>query len=116
MLVPRANWTTFPSFFLEKSLWHLPCFSITGKSGCYMSRWDLMRTLLRTIASGLYFQGPGQWTHSAQDARDFRSIDKALQFIEDARLKGVEVAFAFKDREHVTAVPPERLKLKFSQR
>ena len=74
-----------------------------------------MRTLLRSIPTGLYFQGPDQWTRNAAEARDFKSIDRALKFIEEWGLKGMELAFAFRDWDQVTEVPLERIALKYSE-
>ena len=67
-----------------------------------------MRTLLRQIPTGLYFEGPDRWTATPSKARNFKSIDRALQFIETFELKEVELAFAF-DPDHVTSVPLERI-------
>jgi hypothetical protein len=75
----------------------------------------IMRTLLRSIPTGLYFQGADQWTSNAAEARDFKSIDRALKFIEEWNLKGMELAFAFRDADHVTGVPLERIALRYSE-
>jgi len=74
-----------------------------------------MKTLLRSIPTGLYFQGPDQWTGNPAEARDFKSIDRALKFIEEWGLKGMELAFAFRDPEHVTGVPLEKIALRYSE-
>jgi hypothetical protein len=76
-----------------------------------------MRTLLRNTATGLYFQGPDQWTSDPTSAQDFKMIDRALNFIETWKLKDMELAFAFRDEHnrHVTAVPIEKIALHYSQ-
>ena len=74
-----------------------------------------MRTLLRNTATGLYFQGPDMWTSDPKQALDFKLIDRALSFIETWRLKDMELAFAFRNYNHVTGVPVERIGLKFSE-
>ena len=74
-----------------------------------------MRTLLRKVSSGLYFQAPSKWTKRAEEALDFRSIDRALQFIERGNLQNVELAFAFRNAGEVVTVPLERIALEFSQ-
>ena len=74
-----------------------------------------MRTLLRKISSGLYFQGPDKWTSNPAEARDFKMIDRALDFVETWQLKDVELAFAFKDSQYIT-VPVERIGLHFSEK
>jgi hypothetical protein len=74
-----------------------------------------MRTLLRNTATGLYFQAPDRWTTDPGQARDFKMIDRALDFIETWRLKNMELAFAFRDYHQVTGVPIEKIALKYSE-
>ena len=74
-----------------------------------------MRTLLRNTATGLYFQGPDRWTSDPAQARDFKMIDRALDFIDTFRLKDMELAFAFRGARHVTAVPVEKIALRYSE-
>jgi hypothetical protein len=74
-----------------------------------------MRTLLRNTTTGLFFQGPDQWTSDPAKARDFRMIDRALGFIETWRLKNMELAFAFRGARQVTAVPPEKIAVRYSE-
>jgi hypothetical protein len=68
-----------------------------------------MKTLLRDMTTGLYFQGPDKWTANAADARNFKAIDRAIDFIRTWKLDGVEVAFSFRDSEEVTSIPVERI-------
>ncbi len=75
-----------------------------------------MRTVLRKTDTGLYFQGPDQWTKDPVEAMDFRLIDRALDFVEKWHLQGVEVAFCFKDRHCVTGVPRERMTMSYSEK
>lgn len=72
-----------------------------------------MRTLLRNVSNGLYFQGPDRWTGNPAEAMDFKMIDRALDFVSKWNLKGVELAFAFADAKKVTQVPPEKLQLNY---
>ena len=74
-----------------------------------------MRTLLRNTATGLFFQGPDQWTSDPAKALDFKMIDRALDFIETWSLKDMELAFAFRGAHNVTAVPPEKVALRYSR-
>ena len=74
-----------------------------------------MRTLLRNTVTGLYFQGPDQWTTDPGQARDFKLIDRALEFIENWRLQNMELAFAFRDVKKVTGVPPDKIGLRYSE-
>jgi hypothetical protein len=74
-----------------------------------------MRTLLRNTATGLYFQGPDQWTSDPAAALDFKMIDRAINFIQTWSLKDMELAFAFRGANNVTAVPPEKISLHYSK-
>ena len=74
-----------------------------------------MRTLLRNTVTGLYFQGPDLWTSDPTAARDFKMIDRALNFVETWSLRDMELAFAFRDFNHVTGVPFEKIALRYSQ-
>jgi hypothetical protein len=74
-----------------------------------------MRTLLRNTATGLYFQGPDQWTSDPAAALDFKMIDRAINFIQTWSLKDMELAFAFRGANNVTAVPPEKIALHYSK-
>ena len=74
-----------------------------------------MRTLLRSIPTGLYFQGPDKWTGNPAEALDFKSINRALQFVETWALKEMELAFAFTALNTVTGVPLEKTSLKYSK-
>lgn len=76
----------------------------------------IMKTLLRKIPSGLYFQGPDQWTNNPSDGFNFKSIDRALQFIETWGLKDVELAFAFSRPNTVTRVPLDRMASRYCQK
>ena len=74
-----------------------------------------MRTLLRRISTGLFFQGPDKWTENPAEARNFKSIDRALQFVEAWSLQEVELAFSFDDTNQVTRVPLERIASHYSE-
>jgi hypothetical protein len=74
-----------------------------------------MRTLLRKVSTGLYFQGPDQWTSDPVEAHNFKLIDRALEFVERWQLKDMELAFAFDDVEDVTRVPLDKMELRYSQ-
>ena len=58
-----------------------------------------MRTLLRNIKTGSYFQGAENWTNSADDAFDFKLTERAIRFVRDARLNTaeLELILAFDD-------------------
>ncbi len=68
-----------------------------------------MRTLLRKSSSGLYFRGPDQWTNNPAEAKDFKLIDRAVEFVRRWQLKDVEVAFAFERSGAVKRIPIDKL-------
>lgn len=74
-----------------------------------------MKTVLRCVSTGLYFQGPDRWTSDPAAAKDFRMIDRALEFIRQWRLEDVEIAFAFRGQRTVTRVPIEKVATPFSE-
>jgi hypothetical protein len=74
-----------------------------------------MRTLLRKVSTGLYFQGPDQWTGNPAEAHNFKMIDHALQFIRKWKLEDVEVAFAFSEAGTVKGVSIDQIETKYSQ-
>jgi hypothetical protein len=75
-----------------------------------------MRTLLRKVSNGLYFQGPDRWTGNPAEAFNFKSIDRALSFIRTWRLQEVELAFAFTDQLETKRVPPDRLGTEYCEK
>jgi hypothetical protein len=81
-----------------------------------MSKLGAMRTLLRNVRTGAYFGGADKWTLDPDAAVDFRMIDRALDFIEQWRLRDVEVAFAFRNKGAVKRVAPEKLRISYSEK
>src|SRR5215831_6772161 len=76
-----------------------------------------MKTLLRNTRSGLYSQGPDQWTDDPERAVDFRFIDRALTYIQAWHLKEVELAFVFEDdMSPITSVSVEKAALQCAAR
>jgi hypothetical protein len=74
-----------------------------------------MKTLLRRVSTGLYFQSAGRWTSEPADAHNFKSIDRALEFIQTWKLRGVELAFAFTNSKNVKGVPVDETSISFSE-
>ncbi len=58
-----------------------------------------MRTLLRKIAGSTYFQAPDHWTPNPDEALDFKSMENAVEFVEHAGYRNMEVAFLY-DNPH----------------
>ena len=75
-----------------------------------------MKTLLRKISTGAYFQGPDQWTGDPGKAHNFKMIDRAIEFVDRWQLHDVELAFVFDDYEEVTTVPLDKMELRYSER
>jgi len=74
-----------------------------------------MKTLLRRVSTGLYFQGPDKWTSDPGQAHNFKMIDRAIDFVDRWSLDDIELAFAFDDPEDVTAVPLDKMELRYSE-
>ncbi len=74
-----------------------------------------MKTLLRRVSNGLYFQGPDQWTSNPAQAHNFKQIDRAIAFVDRWQLQDVELAFAFDDPGDVTTVPLDKMELRYSE-
>jgi hypothetical protein len=75
-----------------------------------------VKTVLHRIGTGEYFEAPDRWTTRPERAHNFKSIDRALSFIEKFRMKNVEVAFSFSNGEAVTNCPVERLRVEYCRR
>jgi hypothetical protein len=65
-----------------------------------------MRTLLRNTATGLYVQGPGEWTNSLEQAHNFKFMDLAVKKVETWQLQGVELVFALDHSQQLLATMP----------
>ena len=63
-----------------------------------------MRTLLRDMQTGSYFQSPGIWTDDPEGAYDFRFTDRAVHYIETWDLREVELEFVCSDPFSITMV------------
>ena len=75
-----------------------------------------MKTLLRKIPTGQYFQGPDRWTSNPSEGLNFKSIDRALDFVQTWGLQDVELAFAFTGPASVTSVPLNRIACDYRQK
>ncbi len=68
-----------------------------------------MRTLLRRIAGQTYFQSPEHWTPHIDEARDFKSMNEAIDFVENAGYRNMEVAFLFENPRRESSVRVDTL-------
>jgi hypothetical protein len=67
-----------------------------------------MKTILRNVRNGTYFQGLEDWTANSQEAFDFKGPDRAVRFVRDAGLKQVELVFAFGDPAYNVHLPIDK--------
>src|SRR6266481_766156 len=75
----------------------------------------LMKTLLRNMRTGVYFQGLENWTNDLQAAFDFKLPDRAVRFVRDAHLDKVELVLAFDNPGYNIPLPlDERFGLNLS--
>jgi hypothetical protein len=56
---------------------------------------NTMKTLLRDIATGQYFQSLDKWTRERADAHDFGLIATATKFARKAHIPGLELVLSF---------------------
>jgi hypothetical protein len=57
------------------------------------SPFDVMKILLRNIATGFFYAGGNQWTSDIEAAHDFQSGLNALQYSSKAPSAGVEFVY-----------------------
>ena len=69
-----------------------------------------MKTLLRHAPTGLFFQATDQWTGNREEALDFKSIGRAVQFAEQAGFSKMELAFISDRLGGWTSVPLTELR------
>ena len=118
---PRQNARFGPKTWLAPGMLNRPCCvarNTVMRQACSANDEQVqadMRTLLRNTATGLYFQGPDQWTSDPAAALDFKMIDRAINFIDTWGLQDMELAFTFRGAHKVTAVSPQKIALHYSQ-
>ena len=65
-----------------------------------------MKTILRNLASGLYFQGGASWTENADDAFHYHNLEDALEAVHSSSMAGLELnALLFDDPRYTLRVP-----------
>jgi hypothetical protein len=52
---------------------------------------DFMRVLLHNTKTGLFYQGPGEWTNCPEDAFDFKHSRQAINLAFDLGFEDVEI-------------------------
>ncbi len=68
-----------------------------------------VRTLLRNVPTGLYVQSEGSWTGDPERALDFKTMSRAIRFVEQTGLRRMELAFVSPHLSRFTEVPLELL-------
>jgi hypothetical protein len=68
-----------------------------------------MRTFLRHIATGQYFQSLERWTPDRDDAYDFGIIAKAMKVAHKTGVPDLELVLSLDDPDEVAATPFEKL-------
>jgi len=74
-----------------------------------------MKTFLRDIATGQYFQSLERWTIDREDAHDFGIISKAMKVAHKMRVPDLELVLSFDDAEPAAATPFEKFLLGLSR-
>jgi hypothetical protein len=64
-----------------------------------------MRTLLRNVPTGLYVQTAETWTGNPAEAFDFKTMGRAIRFVEQEGLRQMELAFVSPQMCRLTKVP-----------
>jgi len=53
-----------------------------------------MKVLLRRVTSGLYYKTEKDWTEHVEQARDFISLEEAIQAVRTAKLADMEAVIS----------------------
>jgi len=64
----------------------------------------LMQIVLQDVKTSLYYKAPGVWTRDVSEAMDFSSSQRALKFVKQHGLMGVQVLVAFVEPAYVETV------------
>ena len=64
-----------------------------------------MKILLQHARTQLYFRGLGDWTTNSFDAFDFQHSQKAINFAQEHRIQGVQIAVKFIDSQFDEVFP-----------
>ena len=66
-----------------------------------------MKTLLRNISTGFYFQGRDNWTAFADKALDFKSTERVIRFVRDTAVDTMELELllCFDDTRYNISLP-----------
>jgi hypothetical protein len=70
-----------------------------------------MRTFLRDIATGQYFQSPKKWTPDRDDAYDFGVLAKAVKVARKIRIPDLELVLWSDSSDQAAATPFENFLL-----
>ncbi len=68
-----------------------------------------MRTFLRHVATGHYFQSLEKWTLDKEEAFDFGFVSRAMKVAHKLRIPELELELSFEDPEQASSTPFEKL-------
>ena len=75
------------------------------------SQHHTMKTFLRHVATGQYFESLDKWTPDAEEAHDFGLVARAVRFAQKAHIPGLELILSLDAPEKETPVRFERFRL-----
>ncbi len=67
-----------------------------------------MRVVLRSTVTGLYYQGPSQWTPDQKEAHDFKWLSRVAKFAVETHLEKEETLLLFDDPQFNLVLPVSR--------
>ena len=67
-----------------------------------------MRTFLRHVGTGQYFQSLEKWTPDREDAYDFGIISKAMKVAHKIRVPDLELVLSLDQADELAATPFEK--------
>jgi hypothetical protein len=73
-----------------------------------------MKTLLRSVQTGLYVGADQDWTCKAAEAKDFKTMVRAIRFAEKSGFTRMELAFISDKTPYPQPVSLEALKARLS--
>ena len=74
-----------------------------------------MKILLQHARTQLYFRGLGDWTANPFEAFDFQHSQKTIDFAQEHRIAGVQIAVKFIDRQFDEIFPLPAMSPTFTQ-
>ena len=70
-----------------------------------------MKTFLRHVPTGQYFESLDKWTPDAEEAHDFGLVARAMNFAQKAHIPGLELILSSDGPDQAAATPFEKFLL-----